>query len=117
MELMSRGTECSSVNFSEINESLTSSTRGNVDRYADRIDPDVIQRLEAVDDDTEFETELHALEDVHPGDPILWRVRVRRLLKRKLLQDAIALIDVHDFGEAEDELRLLEKAELLHDAR
>ena len=114
---MSPGTECLAVNSSELNENLTSSARGNFDRYADRIDPEVVQRLEGIDDHTEFETELSALEDLHPGDPVLWRVRVRRLLKRKLLHDAIALIDVHDFGEAEDDCRLLEKAELLHDAR
>ena len=76
-----------------------------------------MQRLESIEDDAEFETELLALDDLHPGDPTVWRVRVRRLVKRKSFAEAVALIDVHDFGEAADGSRLLEKAELLHDAR
>jgi glycosyltransferase involved in cell wall biosynthesis len=81
------------------------------------IDSDVLQRLEEISDDTEFEAEISELEQVRPEDPALWRVRVRRLIKRKDYEAAVVLIDGHQFAETPDEAGLLEKAELLHDAR
>ena len=110
-------TECGSEISSEINRKLTTSAAVHVDHHFERIDPEVLHRLESIDDDAEFETELLALDDLHPGDPTIWRLRVRRLVKRKSFAEAVALIDVHDFGEAGDNSRLLEKAEFLHDAR
>ena len=117
MELMPSPTEYGSEFPNEINRKLTTSAPIHVDHPFDRIDPELLQHIESIDDDAEFETELLALGDLHPDDPTVWRLRVRRLLKRKLFAEAIALIDVHDFGQSVDASRLLEKAELLHDAR
>ena len=118
MELMSSHYGCGSENSSELKPNLTpSSGHENVSSCAERIDPEIIHNLEAIDDDVQFETELQSLEELHPGDPTIWRMRVRRLLKLKQFAEAIALIDVHNFGGAADGIELLEKAELLHDAR
>lgn len=116
MELMPSRTEYGSESPGTYNYNLTGGPLASVEQF-DRIDPEVLRRLESIADDVEFETELSALDDLHSGDPILWRVRVRRLLNKKLFAEAVALIDVHDFGEAEDDRRLLEKAEFLYDAR
>src|SRR6476661_7671159 len=118
MELMSSHDGCGSENSSELKLSLTSLSGLAADSScAERIDPEIIHNIEAIDDDVQFQTELQSLEELHPGDPTIWRMRIRRLLKLKQFHEAVALIDVHDFGGAADGIEMLEKAELLHDAR
>jgi len=80
------------------------------------IDGDLLKRLEEIADDIEFEAELRLLEAAHPADPTLWRIRVRRLIRRKDHDAAVTLIDDRQFDDTSDESGLLEKAELLHDA-
>lgn len=81
------------------------------------IDGDLLQRLEAISEDCLFEAEIQNLEALHPADISLWRVRVRRLIARSECAAAVELIDSRDFGETHGEAELLEKAELLFDAR
>jgi glycosyltransferase involved in cell wall biosynthesis len=77
---------------------------------------DVLRHLEEITEDIEFEAEIRALEGSHAEDS-LWRIRVRRLIRLDRYDIAIALIDDRQFVETPDESGLLEKAELLHDAR
>lgn len=81
-----------------------------------KIDADLLRHLEEISDDCEFEAEIGALEALYPAELDLWRVRVKRLIKRKEYDAAVALIDAHEFVPG-DQGALLEKAELLHDAR
>jgi len=81
------------------------------------IDPGFLRKIEAIAENDEFEAELQALDELHPGHPDIWRARVRRLIKLKRFDEAAELIEAQEFGEEEDALRLIEKAELLHDAR
>lgn len=79
-------------------------------------DAELLQRLEEIVDDSDFESEIRTLESDRPADLDLWRVRFRRLVKRHEYEAAIALVDDRQF-DTSDESSLLEKAELLHDAR
>ena len=79
------------------------------------LDAELLHRLENVEADADFEAEFVKLERLHPQSVDLWRIRVRRLIKQKAFDRAKELIDAHDFGGADE--RLLENAELLHDAR
>jgi glycosyltransferase involved in cell wall biosynthesis len=81
------------------------------------IDGDLLHRLEEISDDAEFEAEMRIFESSRPADTNLWHVRVRRQIRLNDHEAAIALIDNHQFDESPDESGLLEKAELLHDAR
>lgn len=82
-----------------------------------QINIDLLHQLEEISDDAEFETAIEPLERRHPKLVDLWRVRVRRLIRRKDYEAAIQVIDEHQFAEDANESGLLEKAELLHDAR
>lgn len=86
-------------------------------RESTDIDANLLQRLEEISDDGEFEGEVQLLEELHPGDASLWRARVRRLVKRHDYGAAVTLIDNHQFVDIADESGLLDKAKLLHDAR
>ena len=81
-----------------------------------QIDLELLQHLEGISDDIEFEAELGVLDALRPGSLDLWRVRVRRLLRHKEFDAAVALIDGRQFPDTPDGSRLLEQAELLHDA-
>lgn len=98
-------------------QSLTFFVNNSSSNRAAPICPDSLKQIEAIVEDHEFETRLRALERRYPGHPDLWRARVRRLIKNKQFEAAVELIEAHDFREEADEFRLVEKAELLHDAR
>lgn len=68
-------------------------------------------------DDAEFERAWAALNAQYPNQPIVWATRVRRLIRQKALDSALALIESGHFGESPVDPRLNEKAELLYEAR
>lgn len=67
-------------------------------------------------DDSTFEREWNALDSLQPGNPAVFATRVRRLIRRKETEKAIALIDERDFGDRSDVIRYMLKAELLYEA-
>ena len=67
-------------------------------------------------DDSKFEREWNALDSLQPGNPAVFATRVRRLIRRKETEKAIALIDERDFGDRSDVIRYMLKAELLYEA-
>ncbi len=104
------------VNNSIDKQNLTDAF-GSAERGAtSELDGDLLQHLEELADDAQFEAEVALLEKFRPQDPSLWRVRVRRLIRAKDYDAAVALIDRRQFDETSNESGLLDKAELLHDA-
>lgn len=105
-----------SVNAILDNVKLTDDFQQVVEYSNTAIDAELIQRLEAISEDSIFDAEIGALEAQHPADINLWRLKVRRLIARHENEAAITLID-SKFDGAQTESELLEKAELLSDAR
>ena len=66
--------------------------------------------------DDAFDAEWAALDRLHPGHPAVFATRVRRLLKAKMTEKALELIDAHDYGDPADVLAHMLKAELLYEA-
>ncbi|WP_205480839.1 glycosyltransferase [Sphingomonas arenae] len=76
----------------------------------------LIEALHLIEDDGEFERKCAAAALACSALDLL-KVRVQRLIKRKDLASAVALIDAHAFDPDLDGAGMLVKAELLHDAR
>jgi Vi polysaccharide biosynthesis protein TviE len=68
-------------------------------------------------DDSTFEREWDALDSLHPGNPAVFATRIRRLIRRKETDRAIALLDGGDFGARADVMSYMLKAELLYEAQ
>jgi glycosyltransferase involved in cell wall biosynthesis len=69
--------------------------------------------LEAIEGDLEFDSRWRELDSLYPGNTAIFATRVRRLLKDKLFDEVVELIDSHVF--AADEA--VTRAKLLFDAR
>lgn len=104
-----------SVNSAGNNQNLIQPSDAELCGSGFSINQDLLRRLEEVAEDADFESEIRLLELANPGELELWRVRFRRLIKKHAYEAAIALIENRTFEN--DEASLLEKAELLHDAR
>lgn len=104
------------VNIERDNEKLIPRADAEPSGLTSYFDGELLQRLEELVEDSDFESEIRPLELARPADVDLWRVRFRRLIKRHDYAPAVALIQNRDF-ETADESGLIEKAELLHDAR
>lgn len=76
------------------------------------LEADVLE-LELIEGDDAFDRRWNQLDRSFPGDVLLVSARVRRLIKAKAFDEAIAVVDAHDFGSDD----VLTKAELLFDAR
>ena len=71
----------------------------------------------AIIDDRQFNARISALEDGHPGHPLLRATRIRRLIRQKAVDQAMGLLDDDGFAGAGDAAWLSEKVGLLHEAR
>jgi glycosyltransferase involved in cell wall biosynthesis len=67
-------------------------------------------------DGAEFQAQWDALDRAHPGNASVFAARVRWLIRRKHVEQAIELIDSYDFGDPADALNHMLKAELLFEA-
>lgn len=72
--------------------------------------------LDLIQDEARFDRQWLADDLAYPGDHKLWEVRVRRLLKRRDFDSAVALIDQRSFGEPDDPRAIMAKAEWLFTA-
>lgn len=81
-------------------------------RTAAALEADIVE-LECVADEDGFDERLRALEEQFPGHVLLVSARVRRLIKRKAFDEAVAVVDAHPFTDE----TLLSKAEMLFEAR
>lgn len=91
-------------------------TRKAIDPHAVGEVDAAVRELGKIREEEEFQAGLKVLEDKYPAHPAIFGARIRRLIKNKSFVEAVAAIDGHDFGEADDELNLLAKAELLFEA-
>lgn len=92
----------------------------------DRAEPGVdqsraIERLArdalAITDDTQFEQAMEGLDRCHPGHPLVRATRIRRLIRQKSADSAMAMLDEANFAGASDRAWLNEKLALLYEAR
>jgi glycosyltransferase involved in cell wall biosynthesis len=74
------------------------------------------RQLMDIGDEPAFEAQWRELDALHPGHPVVFAARVRRLVRQKSFDDAVALIDSFDFGDPADGVRFMLKAELLYEA-
>ncbi|MCB2051738.1 MAG: hypothetical protein KDE63_09940 [Novosphingobium sp.] len=78
---------------------------------------DAAQFLETMEDDDAFETSWASLRAHFADDDLIWQEKPRRLIRRRLFDEAIALIDARDFGDITNRDRQVLKADLLFWAR
>ena len=71
----------------------------------------------AIADEAQFEEAMAALDRSHPGHPLVRATRIRRLIRQKSIDRAMALLNETDFAGACDRPWLSEKLALLYEAR
>ncbi|HEX2802891.1 MAG TPA: glycosyltransferase [Sphingomicrobium sp.] len=76
------------------------------------LEADLVE-LESIEDEDVFDQRWSRLDERFPGNVLLLSARVRRLIKRKAFEDAVAVVDSYPFADTD----LLVKAELLFEAR
>ena len=76
-----------------------------------------LREILALTDNAQFEDAIDALEAGHPGHYLLRATRIRRLLRQKAVNSALALLDDDSSENAVDEHWRCEKALLLYEAR
>ena len=107
-----------SVAASAANETQSGAISAKASDPVSEVDlDDQLQALLQIADHAAFEDQWGALDTEFPKHPQVWKARVQRLIKEKSYDEAIRLIDGHDFEQGPDEFYLLTKAELLHEAR
>lgn len=76
------------------------------------LEADIVE-MEAIADEAAYEKRWTELDGEHPNNSLLFVSRVRRIIRRKDFDEAVALVDGHEFSDED----LIAKAELLFDSR
>lgn len=84
---------------------------------ASRTIESIVRDSLALIDNAEFERAMDALDRSHPGHPLVRATRIRRLIRQRSIDRAMALLNATDFAGATERPWLTEKLALLYEAQ